>query len=108
MSDKTPNLLIQNVCNDPSHAFHSMDCGPDLEKVSDLTRYATHTEILEAARLVADPMDELWFCKAHGYAIDRFDGLTPKECLYVGRPGDCEPVAALVIAAALTPGDTNG
>ncbi|KKM76524.1 hypothetical protein LCGC14_1379400 [marine sediment metagenome] len=63
---------------------------------------------VEAARLVADPMDELWFCKAHGYAIDRFDGLTPKECLYVGRPGDCEPVAALVIAAALTPGDTNG
>ncbi len=62
---------------------------------------------VEAARLVADPMDELWFCKAHGYAIDRFDGLTPKECLYVGRPGDCEPVAALVVAAALTPGDTR-
>ena len=53
--------------------------------------------IVNAARKVANPEDELWWCKAHARAIDKFDKLTPIECLYVGRPGDCKPVPALIV-----------
>ncbi len=53
--------------------------------------------VLEAARKFNDPLDELWWCEAHGRPIDVFEKITPKECLYVGRPGPCEPAAALVV-----------
>ena len=53
--------------------------------------------IVEAARKYADPLDELWWCENHGYRIDRFEGVTPENCLYEGRPGDCKPIAALIV-----------
>ncbi len=53
--------------------------------------------VLAAARRVANPVDELWWCKTHGRPIDVFEKITPKECLYVGRPGDCEPAPALIV-----------
>ena len=55
--------------------------------------------LTEAARKYANPEDELWWCKAHARAIDTFVGLTPKTCLYDGRPGHCDPVAALIVLA---------
>ncbi len=51
----------------------------------------------EAARKYADPLDGLWWCETHGYRIDRFEGVTPEHCLYEGRPGDCKPIAALIV-----------
>ena len=53
--------------------------------------------LAEAARKYANPLDGLWWCEQHGYRIDRFEGVTPEHCLYEGRPGDCKPIAALIV-----------
>ena len=70
-------------------------------------RLEGHQLIVKAARLYANPEDELWWCKAHARAIDTFDGLTPKTCLYDGRPGHCDPASALIVLG-ITTEDTNG
>jgi hypothetical protein len=53
--------------------------------------------VVNAARRMNDPLDELWWCKTHDRPIDRFNQLKPIECLYRGRPGPCEPIAALIV-----------
>ncbi len=60
---------------------------------------------VDAARRYANPEDELWWCKAHARAIDTFDGLTPKTCLYDGRPGHCDPASALIVLGVTTEDD---
>ncbi len=72
---------------------------PDIALSIEERRYQAKAvaTLKQAARKYADPLDELWWCENHGYRIDRFEGVTPENCLYEGRPGDCKPIAALIV-----------
>lgn len=74
-------LLVQDVCDrDPDHQYHLMDCGPDLERLSGLTRLPTGEEILSHPVV----QQELEARERYGDALGR--GLSDHEAREEGWP----------------------
>jgi hypothetical protein len=80
MSEPKRELRVQVVCDDFDHAWHTTDCGPDLEQIYDNTRLATDADLaamgyVKAPQLSKGPSEMLGRAWAERNGYVKLEGI---------------------------------